>query len=65
MNDFATKERTTIAASSGLSGLQVYVSYAHGDEPLVDIYSQRKLDRLRALKQQWDPLGLFNFNNPF
>lgn len=65
VNTFAKNARAQIANTSGLNGLQVYVSYAHGDEPVADMYGQRKLGRLTALKQSWDPKGLFDFNNPF
>ncbi|KAM0796584.1 FAD-dependent oxidase [Usnea florida] len=65
VDNFAKSARTRIANTSGLAGLQVYVSYAHGDEPVTDIYGQRKLGRLRALKRMWDPRGVFDFDNPF
>ena len=65
VDNFARSARTRIANSSGLTGLQVYVSYAHGDEPVADIYGQRKLGRLRALKRMWDPRGVFDYDNPF
>ena len=36
-----------------------YMNFAHGDESLEEIYGQ-SLPRLRELKQQWDPQGVFN-----
>lgn len=36
-----------------------YLNFAHGDEPLEEIYGE-SLPRLRELKQQWDPNGRFN-----
>jgi len=62
---FAQKARAAFAATSGFDGLEVYVSYGHGDESPEVLYGKRKLPRLRALKQQWDPEGAFNFNVPF
>lgn len=36
-----------------------YINFAHGDEELSAIYGSA-LDRLRTLKQQFDPSGVFN-----
>lgn len=36
-----------------------YINFAHGDEELSAIYGS-SLDRLRTLKQQFDPSGVFN-----
>lgn len=36
-----------------------YINFAHGDEELSAIYGS-SLDRLRTLKQQYDPTGVFN-----
>ncbi|KAL8688133.1 MAG: hypothetical protein Q9218_005877 [Villophora microphyllina] len=46
--------------------LNAYVNYAYGDETVEQIYGydQAKLQKLRALKQQYDPLGKFNFFHP-
>lgn len=43
-----------------------YVNYAFGDESVESIYgySPRRLERLRALKAQYDPRGRFNYYNP-
>ena len=65
INAFATNARSESGATSGFDGLQIYVSYGHGDEGPVPLYGERKLPRLRALKQKWDPDKRFNFNEPF
>lgn len=62
-NDFAREMRSDLAATSGFSDLSVYVSYAHGDETLEQIYGKEKLPRLAALKRTWDPDNVFGFNN--
>jgi Berberine and berberine like len=64
VNDFARKARSEFNATSGFDGLQVYVSYGHGDEGLDAFYGKRKLPRLQALKKQYDPNRLFVYNEP-
>ncbi|EPE25298.1 FAD-binding protein [Glarea lozoyensis ATCC 20868] len=64
IDDFGKQARNNFSATSGFDGLQVYVSYGHGDEGPIPLYSERNLPRLRKIKQQWDPEGLFNFNQP-
>ncbi|KIA75595.1 FAD-dependent oxidase [Aspergillus ustus] len=49
--------------TGGFNESRVYVSYAHGDEPLENKYGARKLPRLLRLKKKWDPKGIFSFNN--
>ncbi|KAF7863838.1 hypothetical protein EAF04_006803 [Stromatinia cepivora] len=43
-----------------------YVNYAAGDEPIEQMYGNEpwRLQRLRSLKAQYDPLGRFNYYNP-
>ncbi|RFU27488.1 hypothetical protein B7463_g8856, partial [Scytalidium lignicola] len=64
VNALADKWTAAFTATSGFDSLQVYVNYAHGTEGLSAMYSDRKLPRLLALKREWDPKGLFSFNNP-
>jgi fumiquinazoline A oxidase len=64
VNEFLSSSRAKLQATSGFSDLSVYVDYAHGDEGPRGWYSSRKLDRLSTLKEQWDPQGLFSWNNP-
>ncbi|KAI0446151.1 FAD-binding domain-containing protein [Xylaria telfairii] len=61
-NDLARSLREDFAATSGYPDLSVYVSYAHGDEKLEQIYGDN-LPRLVALKKQWDPENIFRYNN--
>ena len=58
------KMRSTIADTAGTDGLEVYVGFSNGDEPLESIFSKEKLPRLAALKKQYDPDGLFNAYHP-
>ncbi|KAF2962876.1 hypothetical protein GQX73_g10697 [Xylaria multiplex] len=61
-SDLARSLREEFAATSGYPDLSVYVSYAHGDEKLEQIYGD-SLPRLIALKKQWDPKNIFRYNN--
>lgn len=36
-----------------------YSNFAHGDESLEEIYGE-PLPRLRELKREWDPRGVFD-----
>lgn len=63
VNSFARSLRAEYVATSGYDSLEVYVSYAHGDEPLEQIYGAEKLPRLIGLKNKWDPHNVFAFNN--
>lgn len=64
IDGFGKQARNNFSATSGSDGLQVYVSYGHGDEGPIPLYSERNLPRLRQIKQEWDPEGLFSFNQP-
>ncbi|KAI1506779.1 FAD binding domain-containing protein [Biscogniauxia marginata] len=50
---------------SGYDIESVYMNYAHGDERLEAMYGYEpwRLERLRSLKQRYDPHGFFNFYN--
>ena len=61
-NAFGARVREMMAETSGRDGLAVYVNYAHGDEGEAAWYGE-SLERLRELKRQWDPLGLFSSYN--
>ncbi|EJT81181.1 hypothetical protein GGTG_01165 [Gaeumannomyces tritici R3-111a-1] len=54
--------------NAGAPGLKPasYVNYANGDEPLEPMYGYEpwRLQRLRALKRQYDPHGRFSYYNP-
>ncbi|KAK0634890.1 hypothetical protein B0T17DRAFT_514654 [Bombardia bombarda] len=55
--------RDDFVKTSGYPDLSVYVSYAHGDEKIEQIYGRNKLPRLAALKKSWDPRNVFAYNN--
>ncbi|EEA25174.1 hypothetical protein TMatcc_006604 [Talaromyces marneffei ATCC 18224] len=63
VTDFAKQWVPEFTETGGFNESRVYVSYAHGDESLVEKYGKRKLPRLLDLKKKWDPKGLFSFNN--
>lgn len=63
VNSFAQSLRAAYVPTSGYGTLEVYVSYAHGDESLEAIYGAEKLPRLIGLKQIWDPSNIFAFDN--
>ncbi|RYO84495.1 hypothetical protein DL766_009435 [Monosporascus sp. MC13-8B] len=62
-NALARDLRRDFAATSGYPDVSVYVSYAHGDEKIQQIYGKGKLPRLVALKRKWDPDNVFAYNN--
>ncbi|KAK3376223.1 hypothetical protein B0T24DRAFT_699510 [Lasiosphaeria ovina] len=63
--DIASKSwRSMFEATSGFSTPHMYVNYDHGDEGPAAKYGARKLAKLRALKQIWDPHHLFGTPNP-
>ncbi|KAL4961543.1 FAD-binding oxidoreductase [Aspergillus stella-maris] len=63
ITNFAEHWVPEFTKTGGFSESRVYVSYAHGNEPLETKYGARKLPRLLELKRKWDPKGLFSFNN--
>lgn len=64
VNYFERSVRDRLAAVSGYPSLATYSNFARGTEGPESWYSAAKLPRLAALKAQWDPKGLFNFNKP-
>ena len=58
------KMRATIADTAGTDGLEAYIGFSNGDEPLESIFAKEKLPRLAALKKKYDPDGLFNAYHP-
>jgi hypothetical protein len=57
--------RDAIVQGSG-GKLYAYVNYANGEEGLEAMYGYEgwRLDRLRALKGEYDPLGRFSWYAP-
>ena len=46
---------------SGYNSTHIYQNYAHGDEPLSQLYGDRqRQERLTNLKNKYDPHGVFN-----
>ncbi|KAF3055119.1 hypothetical protein GL218_07727 [Daldinia childiae] len=62
-NILARELRRDFSKTSGFDDLSVYVSYAHGDETVEQIYGKEKLPRLVSLKKEWDPDNVFRYNN--
>ncbi|KAL9595232.1 MAG: hypothetical protein Q9219_006566 [cf. Caloplaca sp. 3 TL-2023] len=63
-NKVAQDLRTAFTKTSGYNQLEIYVSYAHGDEDPASWYGKDKLPRLVKLKNQWDPKSIFRYDNP-
>ena len=54
--------------TSGFDGLRQYVNYGHGSkDPPEALYGHEpwRLEKLRKLKEELDPEGLFNGYQPF
>ncbi|CAN8102492.1 unnamed protein product [Discula destructiva] len=62
VNEFASSARTAFQATSGFDDLELYMTYAHGDEG-PQVWYREKLAQLKKLKGKWDPKGLFDFFN--
>ncbi|KAI1502629.1 FAD-binding domain-containing protein [Biscogniauxia marginata] len=62
-NALGRQLRSDFVATSGYDDISAYVSYAHGDERIEEIYGAKKLQRLAALKKAWDPNNAFAYNN--
>ncbi|KAK8216671.1 FAD-dependent oxidase [Phyllosticta capitalensis] len=60
-NAVAEELRSELVKSSGYPYHSVYVSYAHGDEPLESKFGASKLPRLAAMKKEWDPDNVFAY----
>ncbi|KAK3936141.1 hypothetical protein QBC46DRAFT_461661 [Diplogelasinospora grovesii] len=56
----AMQVRAAFAATGGYSGLATYVSYAHGDETLEQMWGGN-VPRLQQLKEKYDPDNVFRF----
>jgi hypothetical protein len=65
--EHGSRFRDIIYKGSGRSELHAYLNYAHGDESLQAIYGYEpwRLALLKELKHKYDPLGCFNFYEPF
>ncbi len=58
--------RQILHKASGSAEMHSYVNYAHGDESLQAMYGFEgwRLERLRGLKEVYDPEGKFGFYAP-
>ena len=56
--------RESFSKTSGYHHLAVYPNYARGDEGAEAWFGPENLPRLIALKQKFDPKGLFSVSNP-
>jgi FAD/FMN-containing dehydrogenase len=64
-DDFARRIRSALLKGSG-APLAAYVNYARGDESVEDLYGHEawRLEKLRRLKAEFDPLRRFSFYAP-
>ena len=62
-NAVAKELRTAFTKTSGYDQLEIYISYAHGDEDPASWYGADKLTRLVPLKKKWDPKNVFSYYN--
>jgi FAD/FMN-containing dehydrogenase len=58
-NAFGAKVRDLIRSSDGLSANSSYINFAHGDDPLQNVYGS-SLSDLQQLKRRYDPFNRFN-----
>ncbi|KAL8702104.1 MAG: hypothetical protein Q9201_004577 [Fulgogasparrea decipioides] len=58
-NAFASRVRDLMRSVDGLARNTTYINFAHGDEPLEEVYGD-SLAKLQALKKRYDPLNRFN-----
>jgi hypothetical protein len=58
--------RDLIQSQTGSRNLNTYVNYAFGDESLQATYGYEpwRLEKLRRLKRQYEPMGKFNYFAP-
>ncbi|KAF6225126.1 hypothetical protein HO133_010322 [Letharia lupina] len=63
-NALAVALRSEFVKTNGLPQMEIYVSYAHGDEDPIYTFGAEKLPRLVALKNLWDPKDVFSHDKP-
>jgi hypothetical protein len=66
VKDLGNKLRELIQEGTGSNELHVYVNYAYGTEGPKSWYGfeTERQDRLKALKEKYDPTGKFSFYGP-
>ncbi|KAF4624419.1 hypothetical protein G7Y89_g13752 [Cudoniella acicularis] len=68
IDEWLSKQQDTFVATSGYGRLQQYVNYGHGSkDPPEALYGYEpwRLEKLRRLKNEFDPEGWFNGYQPF
>lgn len=68
IDEWLSKQQDAFVATSNYGRLQQYVSYGHGSkDPPGALYGYEpwRLEKLRQLKKELDPEGLFNGYQPF
>jgi len=63
VEQLANKNRENLVKTSGFNQLELYTTYAHGDEG-VNAWYRDSLPRLQSLKTKYDPDNRFRFFNP-
>ncbi|KAL8716458.1 MAG: hypothetical protein Q9220_000365 [cf. Caloplaca sp. 1 TL-2023] len=58
-NAFGSRVRSLLQSTDGLQQNSTYINFAHGDEPLSEVYGA-ELARLQTVKKRWDPQNKFN-----
>lgn len=58
--------RDTLQSTSGYDQVEVYINFAHGNEPLGAIYGYEpwRQQKLKGLKRKYDPDEQFSFYEP-
>ncbi|KAL8947958.1 MAG: hypothetical protein Q9222_005805 [Ikaeria aurantiellina] len=57
-NAFGSRFRELLQSTDGLRANSTYINFAHGDEPLEEVYG-KSLTRLQRLKKRYDPYNRF------
>ncbi|KAK7968042.1 FAD/FMN-dependent oxygenase/oxidase [Apiospora aurea] len=68
IDDWLSEQQDKFIKTSGYGRLQQYVNYGHGSKDPPEAlygYEQWRLQKLRRLKGEYDPEGLFNGYQPF
>ncbi|KAL8765972.1 MAG: hypothetical protein Q9209_007119 [Squamulea sp. 1 TL-2023] len=58
-NNWGATVRDLLRSTDGLNANSTYINFAHGDEPLYEVYG-KNLQKLQALKKRYDPRNKFN-----
>ena len=63
---WGNRMRDMLHEGSGESEIHSYINYAHGDESLEAMYGYEpwRLEKLRRLKEEYDPNNVFRYYAP-